>query len=388
MDLFCHITEFGSEGMQSVPAMAILCERVVLWSPSAGFIDEAHARGQTGLTSRAVIELVEGYKLRLMGRESWFKDPGHRAEVEKRFPNAAWVPDYDLPLMAIAEEDKRFPIRDRRIIMAPPEPGKDHADEVMSAPHKRKHARALVTAEAILADGHLPLGLQQKLAPAEDHTARLRIVLRDVKNHKEALIGSGSNDVAIMADEANVYAAAVTPPNGLALPPEDLANLKDLIRLIRKIANLQGTLSLSKILAERDLAEYRMHSMGLLNSRLPIAQLIRDDIEAGTNHISWLNAVLGPKPELRALTIAGFIAAVISASLEGPPVVALASAIGLASNIGPPILGAATKMSLRPAEYNGWELPFILGYGTDTPTYRQIKQMLALLDEELRRWPR
>ena len=59
--------------------------------------------------------------------------------------------------------------------------------------------------------------------------------------------------------------------------------------------------------------------------------------------------------------------------------------VGLGSVAIPAMYRAAMKGSLRPALYEGWKFPFVLGYGTTHPTYKQIRDMVGILDEELRR---
>ena len=102
MDLFCHIAEFGNPGWQSVPQMAFLADRLVLWTPSAVDINRARAEGVTNLKPMDMVDLVKVGHVRVMAREAWITQPEFRRESQAGNDYSEWHDDYDGAMKEIA----------------------------------------------------------------------------------------------------------------------------------------------------------------------------------------------------------------------------------------------------------------------------------------------
>jgi hypothetical protein len=377
--VFSHITEFGPAGMQNIPALTFLSEKVSLWSPSASFIEEANRTGHSDLTPRDMLELVDGGHIQIMGRHRWFFDKNLRNNYPSGYRFANWDNSFDNTLQLMAVQDRDEALENRRVLIADEEDGRSWAEEAIES-SADAHVAAVATAKAILSSGHT-LGLDEKLAKAKTETDRVKIVLRDIRNHSKAFSDSRADQVVVMAQEAQSYAQAVSGDNrnrlGFAAEQEKLPELVDFLSKISKPRDLRELL---RLLNDKDIAIFRDEVTALMQSSAPVDVEVLARIQAGTPELTWSDTLWG-RDLIQATTrlgptALGLLIAFLTIQFEP------AALIGLLIQGIQTAVPLGTKLGALPApDYVGPRFPFILGFGRGSPTYTQIREMVALIEE-------
>src|SRR5436309_2421366 len=107
MRLFCHVSEYGPNVFQLLPPMLFFSAPLVLWAPSAAYMDEASKeakeKGKWLLNSSETIDLIKRGDIRVIGRQKYLTDPASR-EKHPWGPYAAWTKGYDDVIAEIAHE--------------------------------------------------------------------------------------------------------------------------------------------------------------------------------------------------------------------------------------------------------------------------------------------
>jgi hypothetical protein len=377
--VFSHISEFGPAGMQNIPALTFISEKVSLWSPSASFIEEANRAGHSELTARDMLELVDGGHIQIMGRHWWFFDKNLRNSFPSGYRFANWDNNFDNALQLMAVQDRDKALENRRVVIAEEEDGLSWAEEAIES-SADAHVAAVATAKTILSSSYT-LGLSEKLAKAKTETDRLKIVLRDIRNHSKAFVDSRADQLVVLAQEAQSYAQAVSGDNqnrlAFAAEQERLPELVDFVSKISKPRNFQELL---RLLNEKDLAIFRAEVTALMYSNTPVDVEVLARIHAGTRELTWRETLWG-KDLVQATTrlgptALGLLIAFLTIQFE--PV----ALIGLLIQAIQTVVPLGTKLGALPApDYVGPRFPFILGFGRDSPTYSQIREMVALIEE-------
>ena len=107
-----------------------------------------------------------------------------------------------------------------------------------------------------------------------------------------------------------------------------------------------------------------------------MADVLRDQIVAGRKELRWTEALFEQYPFVGTHAFATLALAIFSArtGLEG----AWAFALEVAPAAGLAVYGVSRKVGVAvPAPYSGPRWPFFVGHATNSPTSRDILNMLA-----------
>jgi len=378
--LFCHISEFGPLGMQNVPVLAFLGDRLTLWAPSASFIRAASSMGDSMLSPDDVLDLVRRRHIQIMGRERWIYDSKFRDDYPAaRYRFAAWDSSFDREIALMAAQDADLAVADRRVVVAPDEDGLTWAETTMHSDDP-DHAQAREIARGLMST-NLTLGLREKLAKASTDEERLRVMLRDIRNHSKAFRDARSDQVVVLAQDAASYAAIVAgeadaAPSALA----ELERLPELVHFLSTLARPRTAEELTKLLSDSSREEFRREARSLLQANQPIDVEVLAQVTAGSRAASWRETLVGSNllDAASRLGASGGGLLISLATLQFQPLALIGLVMQAAQTIGP----LAQKIGLaRAPDYRGPRFPFVLGFGTEDPTYREISRMVEELKQ-------
>jgi hypothetical protein len=182
---FFHISEYGTTAYEQLHAMVATSSPLNLWAPSSVLLRESNGR----ISPKDFIYYVEHHHIRILAREEWLTSPDFRNN--HKWSGAAWDTKLDGALLSMCKEDSPLPDDSplKRVIVAAPEAGWQHADEYLQAnpDQVRPWARILrsKTASDKLPPGTLETA-QRHIAEAGAVEAGVRSVIRDVWNHGAA----------------------------------------------------------------------------------------------------------------------------------------------------------------------------------------------------------
>jgi hypothetical protein len=123
---FCHISEYGRQGYQSLHSLIALSQPLNLWAPSSVLVRHA-----SRIPARHFVRYVEQGFIRVQAREPWLTDRAHRDG--HRWEGACWDHEIDGALLSILRNDERLPESERRVLAAPPERGEELAAERLAS---------------------------------------------------------------------------------------------------------------------------------------------------------------------------------------------------------------------------------------------------------------
>jgi hypothetical protein len=375
---FIHISEFGFEGYRYLPALAFLADDLIVWSPSGQQAQAAVQAGQSLIGPDDLLRLVESRRIRVVGRKKWLLDDESRRA--SKWAGAAWTDSFDGVIKSFAESDDDLPDTERRVLFADEEQGQDWArEEIERGSSRVKLVERLIEAPHALDPAKTVLlpGLAEKLVRLRSPEDRLRLALRDIRNH--TLAGQEVHaDIPVeprafrevVSDIASESSAGKSLPS--VEPPTEI-NWRHLVALIeetrapKSLSDVEGLLELK----ERPGVTDAIH--GLLLYGDPRAQ-IQADLEAAPELESWWRVLLtgGSFPLSNALDM---VAVLLGSFIELPtaavPLTRLCFSVGEATE----------RWTNREEEeetvvsYNGSVLPFLLAYGDATATFKRIGEL-------------
>lgn len=380
MDTFCHISEFGPQGLENVPALAFVSERLTLWAPAFGLVQDAMQRQYSILGPHDVLALVEQRHLQIMGRERWFTDRAYRASLQVHYPLAAWVDEYDDRLWELALEDRALLPEDRRVLFAPDADGDTWAESVLGSLEPEDRSR-LDDVRRLYLSGRYPAGTREKLRRVRTTDEAIRVLLVDIRNHSKAFLDAGADRLALLSDDADAYARA------LPLGPEierhsptvdDTERFLELLKLLKSLSRPRNYKELKHLLERVDRKQLLREVRSLLASDLPAHLALRQEVRSGAPHRAGARTLLGDTPLDMTVTMSGLASALATFHfLPGP-------FFGLLTALAGPTVQALRQTSVLPvSEYTGPALPFVLAYDRAKPTYSQIAAMVGRLEERL-----
>ncbi len=382
MDIFCHISEFGPQGLDNIPALAFVSNRLTLWAPAFGLIEDARRRQYSILGPEDVLTLVESRHLQIMGRRSWFTDPAHRASISLNYPLAAWVDKYDERLWELALEDEAELPEHRRVLIAPEADGQCWANRILESDDPVDRTR-LDLVKRLLLSGRYPAGTREKLQQVDTEHEALKVLLADVRNHSKAAKDAEANRLALLSDEADFYAQALPndPVNEEHAPTADDAfHLLELLKLLTSISRPRNAKQLKGLLEHPDRKQLLREAGRLLESNMPAHLALRHEVRRGLPTDRAKLAFLGTNAIDRSVTASGILAAMASFhfSIEAAPLFGLLQALA-----GPAVHGLREASLLNVPTYAGPALPFVLAYDRSKPTYKQIAALVERVEELL-----
>lgn len=175
---FCHISELGELGYQSLRRMIALSSPLYLWAPSSVMLKNPN----TTVPPAEFLRYLEQGHIRIIARHEWLTDP--RFRNHHFWSGAAWDPTIDGRIRAIYEEDADLKSEsDRRVVSAGEATGRLKAEEYLE-----EHPGSLQEWERILSG---PLA-EQNIPPGTLDAAR-REARKDLRSAALLLLGAAHN---------------------------------------------------------------------------------------------------------------------------------------------------------------------------------------------------
>jgi len=402
MRLFCHISEFREvssipyfTGAAVLPAMLFLSDRLSLWSPSTSQFLDARERGQSKLDAEDLVDFVRERRIQIVGRRWWLTDPSARRLRGWSPHGCVWVSPFDdaIAEMAIEDEKLGLPETDRRVLIADDEDGWEWADEKIKASTKHvARARERLASQA-LPGGFLDKARQRAENPSEEDQKQfkikatgsglsfsewieLRTVLRDTRNHEEAVRISHCDspvEPSKHADAIPFIAGRRTrqPHTSFRLPSD--RQLAELVHFAASFSRPRDASELRALLDRKDRADLVAEMEPLMTSpsaALELHKRLETDVPGWLSVINPVSGRSGAGRAFRLIGFAGLITSIVTTTVAWVPLVSLAaSIIGYGKEVG-------ENLSVLPApNYHGPKWPVVLAYDETDPTYAQIREL-------------
>lgn len=383
MHVFEHVTDYGPEGMAQVLPTQLVAARTTLWGPSRAYLDAAHEQGHYPLDAMEVLDLVREDKLVIIGREWWLTDPEQRNRFAQDHPWARWDDRFDGELcdLALAQRQQFADARDRAVVIASEEPGTKFAQTVLDDPDADERDAWLELADMLLEEGRHGPALAEKLRRApKTPTEQRRVILRDIKNHKEAVRESKATTPIIDSEDADLYALGVMPPVQESYPDAvDAQALTSLLSLISAFTHSMDGKQLRKLLRSDILDEARREAQPLLLPGKVASRELRHALEPHAREIPWSDVLLGGPETDRKVQVGGLLLTLASAVNPQNAIVTFAS---LATALTPSAKAGLRKAHvMRPTYTGGMVLPFLAARKAGKPTYAELAEVLEFLKD-------
>jgi hypothetical protein len=175
MEIFAHINELGLEGWNSLRTLVIGSARVILWAPSASYLEECRTYNPILPTSDELIYYIRNYHIQVICREWWLKNTNKRKN--NPWGHAKVWTTFDDEILKIWEEDQREGRTGTtaRVVAVLEEDGWDWA-------RTKLESGEIDIDRLVYALGHIP-GNLQKAAHQENMKDAAISFLRDARNH-------------------------------------------------------------------------------------------------------------------------------------------------------------------------------------------------------------
>jgi len=380
MKAFSHITELGGDGYGVLPAVLLLADRTVLWTPSRADIDNAYKNGKSFLRHEDILEFLSDGYVQIMGRKKWLTDPESRKGHQWKDPS--WDINFDGKICDIAIQDKGFNAAEQRVLLVEPERGYTWADQQLKQRSEisRKRKEFLV---ARIRNRNLPPGILRKIDKLESQEEKLRIALRDIRNHCDAFKLSKS-DVTI---DGPLWAECLEFVLGNELKKEsrfgNVVPSKDhfyaFLDLLLSIASIKNAEHLKKLLCNSKRVQIREEFSKILADDLPVSALLSGEFSQ-FKEPGILKSIVPNSLIDKGITLSGVAVAIAGLQLAFLPL------LGLVIAVSPIAKELAVKYSVLPIKgYKGPMFPFMLAYGVKSPTYKQIAEMHMKVLEHMKK---
>ena len=404
---FCHIGEYDEYGYQILHRMLAVSQPLILWAPTSPLLE----RGQCRIPPRNFLRHVEEGRIRVFAREQWLASRNFRDSHP--FPGARWTESFDGVLKKMWEEDASRPLRQRRVVAAPPEEGWQWAKEYLAdSPGQVEKWNRLARGKT--ATSKIPAGtLQAAFKYAGDDSFRLaQAILRDAYNHGQAMRLSGAQapfwlsptdrmflKVLRDTEDPGTYTGSQsrseqtrTAPVSLPEhPPVDetgtemaaqLASVlrlldigspsvhrgKDLDEFLRGEERREMVAWLSDICDQLKVTEARNLDRAVVNA-------LRADLDR-SGFSRPLREML-KQPAATAVGAVGLVTTVMGYAIDPGGAVSIAGLFAAAFPVAKELF---RSLGYIPAEYTGPQWPFLYSYGSRA-TKRNVARLLNVLSE-------
>lgn len=392
MDTAFHLTnEFRGAGPEQLAALLCTSRYTVAWGPVFHFVDRAFAAGQSLLSPKGFIQLLEvaDGPLKVMAREEWLTDPKFRHRYAYR-PAQEWREDFDGEIRRLAEEDKKLPADRRRVIIARSESGWERAEERLAGPDRLRLLRRL---GALYSNNQLPPGVFQRAGANKVKNKRhpAETILRDIFNHEEAIRDCGASITGLdpqyatfVEDLSKIGIQVAIPiifPKVADKKKLDWKQVGDLLQRIQPITNEKRFL---RFLRSPERQEFRR--LIYLRESEPLQSVLLHRLRKADRLEPLLQAVFpvffsgdAIPVMISAWEVLSLIASIYIQPLSGWGLLPLAARIGDASLQRVGIL----PLKSRPQDRDLRAL-YYLCFGTRHPARRHLRRLIAALSEDLK----
>jgi len=388
----------GPDAWAVLPALLVLADDVVLWSPAATALETAHSPS-TAAEARApfapsdILNLVEDGAVKIAARQRFIEDKEFR-NSPKGWPGQHWHSTFDDAIYKIWKSEERTKPRERRVIAVGDESGYKNADAEI-----KRRGSAFALAQRLFLKNRIPFSTSERIQRNRERSddirwrrqpklMAIREVLRDAFNHEDARNSTESQLAVQLApfptDEFNRIAGVRPTP-----VQDEPIERKEVVELLKWIGSLKYAGSVPIIKQLRKDSDQRNLLWRLLHTtKSPLSEL-HDRIADGLSKAGLTEELLGTTGLLMSSSVVSVTSAAASLAVTRPWFcVAGAAAVGGALGTVIPMAGAgARRYSVIPDDAfsatDRW--PFLLATGTAQPTRAEIASLLEVLRSAIAR---
>lgn len=393
MNLFSHITELGLQGYHLLPVSLMVSDKVILWSPNSEKIERAYTEFSKSNSTAInplmrpgdLLELVNERRIQILGREDWLRIPESRLNNKHKPPN--WDPVFDTSIRDFGVEDvlKNVPDSQKRVRFVPPEKGYEWADKIMKS-NAIKNKKIVAYIIAKIKSNDLPEGVLDKVKRIDSDEGKIRVVLRDVRNHYDAFRFCGAQKTidGVRFDNliSSVLGDEITKSQGSYSDYPNLSGLRvlEVLEVLKSIAATKprNAEQIKKLCCSKKGEILRNEFEKLISiDKFSAVEVLTSDLRGSLGKVSgYLENLIPGNLMDKGMTISGILLSLATFTFN--PL----SYYGLFNSCWTPLKGWVTQKSLRPVNsYTGYRSPFIIAYDRLTPTYRQMEEMLKRFGE-------
>lgn len=378
LSTFCHISEYGEQGYESLLRMMAVSRPLNVWAP----VGVELSKPTSALTAEQFVRFVEEGHIRVIAREPWLTDRGFRDG--HIWEGARWTPALDDALLGIYRNDQSEPDpARRRVVAAPPEDGSAWAAERLEE-NPAEIDRWYRIARSPDAASRLFVGTYQAAGLAGDDPYRVALaILRNARNHGMAVHQSGAEYPVLLrkaeADFIDLVAGA--RPDGGGPHAEQAARRLDRdARVTEHLADV--TVQLVELLGRLDPARSPAEFIGSEGHRLLVAwmaevadwikrydpndidRLISEELYADLTKgfAVFRMSELGRRPwETLDFTAGAFdLSTALLGIADKSDIIGIAGVVASAFTA---LSGGLKAMGWVPAHFDGPQWPFLYVYG-------------------------
>jgi len=392
MEIFCTINELGEVGWQCIRTLVIMCPKVVLWAPSANYLEYWRKGNPLLPSSDELLWYIQKGFVQYRAREWWLRNYDRRKK--HRWPFAKWMESFDQAILDIWREDQRKGMTgalSARVVVASPETGLDWAKEQIALGHvDYKTMLSKIDNDTLLK------GYQEKVARARSKKDAAISLLRDAKNDGQAFSESGTNRMLGMPVERQLFSIFSSVVKDIPFNrnikladrnPESVVssinNLMELLNQAGKPAQSQEEAfeRMKKILADgdelNDIREWVEQADYLARGTLPedltdaLFNQIIESLKKGAEKHTLAEYIVPTKNVDRISWLCGLIALMGSIKTPDPWL-----PIGLVPLLIPTFKGVLQWLGLVKDDYRGPNWPLYVAEGVDNPGRKRRERLI------------
>jgi len=395
MDIFCHINELGKEGWESLRTLVLACNKVILWAPSASYLESFREINPLIPSADELLWYVRNGNIQVRAREWWIQNGKQRQEHGWQHARK-WIEGFDEEILDIWKQNQRegkVGAASAQVISLGAEGGWDWAREQVEA--RNIDYELLVNR---IKKKSMLVGYLEKADRAMTPKEAAVTMLRDAKNHGEGFGQSGADRnfgvpkdrilVKILSNAAKEIAAPIYHM------PKKKAEAKELIPIINSIIETlekrgkaaryheEAFERTQKILADsaeikrfRDFVTTADYITAMYKPKFvrgEVAQEVSKELMKGARNQSLLD-YLKPKGKT---DIAALVVSLLLAVGGGMTGGVLAAPIGLAPEIIVKSRAFLQWLGWISDDYDGIRWPLYIAYGTNNVNRRKRESLL------------
>ena len=394
MEVFCHINDLGKGGYVSLRTLIIACQRVVLWAPSASYLEMWRKQDPLLPDPNELLWYIKNGNVQILARNWWIQNGKQRREHDWKYARSFTT--FDEAVLDMWEQDQRggrTGSATARVRTMPLEKGQKWATFQIDS--GAINYREFIEKISI---NDLFTGYRRRVKQASSEKEATISLLGSARNHGEALLYSGADRnfgspadaqlLKVLADSAQ-RTTNITPSEGTFTADKVLNVIEGLIDQIGKVGKPASSQSdafyrTQMILGDKkEINEVRelVRTADLLAASASehfiaseMTQVIAKQLKAGVTSNKIHEYLMPRTPIDRLIFLAGLIIGV--AGLSGGGVLA---PVGLALSFEPTVKGALQWLSLIPEDYTGPRWPFYLAEGAKSVRRRSRERFINSL---------
>ena len=381
MRVYYPINEFSESGYVALPLAVFLCDKLVLWSPMAKFIDDVYDKGKSILKSTNVLELIEAGYIQIAAREQWF-DRSYRNKLS--FSKASYT-DFDIELSQLLSRSISREIDDSFVIVAPKETGSRWARDIIKRTDEKSELIVKTAMQSLEDSSTIPDGVYEKILRAPEEK-RLRLLIQIMRNNMKTMDQIQCDNLIYWRDyiDSTFTISNYQIRKNTTYKRIDIKRFADMCDYLRTIVEIKDYHSFVKMLESRDIKEIKTEIARVLNSELSVNE----------EYLVWYHEVLDELKKRRGngislaldscFTTAGIITLIAGLFLNPTNTfqfeISLYNTLSSVSKLGTIVSVGKTSYdlgrSLANEKVTTPVLPFIGGHLSDRNRIRKYKELI------------